>query len=177
MAHKEVSNQDDLNVSLDFVKIFDRALPLSSLLGALSHTFANPFSSSLRCKISHALVSLITGKCLLPGQVHHSFETKSGKQAPTSPFLCEGRSLTCQFRKPRWPNQLANRPFPGHFSITYSTGIAEVLQSFLSFVSAANSLYFFSTDIFFTHYNSLKVFPACLAPYCMISLGLNCLFP
>lgn len=31
VVYKEVSNQDDLNVSLDFVTIFGRALPLSSL--------------------------------------------------------------------------------------------------------------------------------------------------
>lgn len=146
------------------------------MLRTLSNAFANRFPSSLRCKLSHPLVSLTTWKCLSQGQVNHSFETKSGKQAPTSQFLCEGRGLTCQFRKHRWPNQLANLRFPVYSSINYFTGIAQVLQSFLPFVSAANSLFFF-TEIFFTHCNSLKVFPACLAPYYMISLGLNCLLP
>lgn len=47
VAHKEVSNQDDLNVSLDFVKIFDRALPLSSLCSEHFHTHLQTLSLPL----------------------------------------------------------------------------------------------------------------------------------
>lgn len=139
---KKSATKMTLMFPMILLKFWQSSSSVLSLLGALSNAFANSFSSSLRCKISHLLVSLITWKYLSQGQVNHSFETKSGKQAPTSQFLYEGRSLICQFRKHRWPNQLANLPFPVYFSIDYSTDIAQVLQSFLPFVSAANSLFF-----------------------------------